>query len=108
MDAKLKAALAVAEKEIRELSTAEETYLHLEASRKIMFAQIFMKCTGKSALEREHKAYASEDWKRFMEGHVVAETLYNRKRRMLELHMKACDMELNSYKIENQAIKRQL
>ena len=87
------------------LREAEETYLTLEANRKPLLAQLTLAAEGKSFTEREAKALASEDWRRFMGGHVHSEVALNHARRKWEMLEKAYLAEYASFKLDDRSLK---
>ena len=88
------------------LKEAEEIFLRLEAERKPLLAQLTLAQEGKSFAEREARALASSDWKRFIAGHVMAETMYNHARRKFEILDKAYLAEHATFKIEDRSIRK--
>ena len=107
MDRLLQERLLKISEHIGVLKAAERTYLELDASKRSMAAQLFLKAKGSSVAEREANAYSSDDWVNFSKGLAEAETVFNYERRNYELKLKAFDAEYLSYKIENSAIMRQ-
>lgn len=108
IDDRLLRRLDIIEKYLATLTDAEETYLELEANRKITWAQLYLKTAGKNVAEREAMVYASDDWRDFMAGHVSAESKFNHAKREYELRLKAYDACHLSVKNELPAIKRQV
>jgi hypothetical protein len=88
------------------LKEAEETYLRLEAERKPMLAQLTLGQEGKSWSEREARALASDDWRRFVGGHVMAETMMNHAKRKYSILEQAYYAEYSTFKIEDRSIKK--
>lgn len=93
-------------KQSDQLKEAEEIYLRLEAERKPMLAQLTINAGGKSFAEREAKALASDDWRKFMAGHVAAESAMNYQRRKYAILEQAYYAEYSTFKIEDRAIKK--
>jgi hypothetical protein len=108
MDARLDERLISIADQIDELREAERAFLNLEAHRKVLAAQLYLKADGKNVAEKEANVYASQDWRDFMKGHVAAETAYNHERRMYELKLKAYDAEHLTLKTETPVIRRQV
>lgn len=106
MDDRLKKRLLKIEEQIDILKGAESLFLQLEAHRKVLFSQLFLKAMGKSVAEKEALAYASDEWIDFSKGHAEAESALNHERRWYELRMKAFDSEYITFKLEAPAIKR--
>lgn len=107
MDDRLYKRLEKIEESIDRLKKVEAEFLYLEAHKKVLFAQLFMKAEGKNNAEKEALAYSSKDWIDFVDGLVKAETNFNHERRMYELRLKAYDAEHLSLKTESPVIKRQ-
>jgi len=108
MDSQLRERLLKLEAQITKLRDAEASYLTLEAHKKVLAAQLFLKASGKNVSEREANVYASKDWIVFSAGHVQAETEYNEQRRRYELLLKAYDAAHLTLKTESAAIQRQV
>lgn len=108
MDDRLYKRLEKIEESIDTLRKVEGEFLYLDAHRKVLFSQLFMKAEGKNNAEKEALAYASKDWRDFIEGLVKAETNFNHERRMYELRLKAYDAEHLTLKTETPVIKRQV
>lgn len=107
MDTRLNERLEKVADQIEILKEAESMFLALEANRKVMFSQIYLKAEGKNVAEKEANTYASDDWISFCSGHVVAESAYNHERRRYELMLKAYDAEHLTLKTETPVIRRQ-
>lgn len=107
MDARLKGRLDKLDEQIDRLRSAEMAYLTLEANRKVLAAQLYLKAEGKNVAEKEASVYASQDWIAFSNGLVQAETTFNHERRRYELQLKAYDAEHLTLKTETPAIRRQ-
>lgn len=107
MDDRLFKRLEKIEQSIDEMREIEKKYLALEASRKPLYSQLFLKADGKNVAEREAEAYNSKDWRYFAAGLVEAESDFNHARRMYELRLKAYDAEHLTLKTETPVIKRQ-
>jgi len=107
MDDRLYKRLEKLEEQIETLRDAEKQFLALDAHKKVLAAQLFLKADGKNVAEREASVYASDDWIVFSKGHVEAESSYNHERRRYELRLKAYDAEHLTLKTEAPAIKRQ-
>lgn len=107
MDQRLQKRLDKIETQIDALRAAEAIFLELEANRKVLFAQLYLKAEGKNVAEKEAMAFSSKDWIDFIRAHTEAEVALNYERRWYELRMKAFDSEYLTYKIEDQAIQRQ-
>lgn len=105
MDKKLQARLTKIAKQIEALKPIEETFLNLEASEKMLFAQLFLTKIG-SIEEKKNLVYDSKEWRDFSKGFVQSRVMLNEARRLLELQDKAYMAEYLEYKIENEAIKR--
>lgn len=105
-EASLRKRLSDIENHLEVLRAAEEKYLFLEAHRKVLSAQLFLKAEGKSVAEREAIAFASDDWINFSKGHAEAEVKFNHERRMHELLMKKYDAAHLSLKTEAPVINR--
>jgi hypothetical protein len=86
---------------------AERIFLQLDAHKKVLAAQMFLKADGKNVAEKEAFVYASQDWLNFINSHVDAESSFNHERRMYELRLKAYDAEHLTLKTEAPVIKRQ-
>jgi hypothetical protein len=106
MDARLNERLEKLADHIDELKDVEGTYLELDAHKKVLFAQLYLKADGKNVAERESQVYASRDWINFANGLVNAETELNHARRRYELKLKAFDAEYLSLKTETPVIRR--
>lgn len=107
MDDRLYKRLEKIEESIESLRDVERRYLGLEAHRKVLYSQLFLKSQGKNVAEKEATAYNSKDWRDFIAGLVEAETDFNLERRMYELRLKAYDAEHLTLKTEVPVIKRQ-
>lgn len=107
MDQRLADKLNSISEQIDVLRPLESAYLELEAHRKVLFAQLFLKTDGKNITERESQVYASADWMNFIAGLTQAETDLNHARRVYELTLKAYDAEHLTLKTEVPAIRRQ-
>lgn len=107
MDSRLQDRLTKLEAQIDKLRVAERDFLSLEAHRKVLAAQLFIRADGKNVAEREANVYASADWTAFAEAHVEAESSFNHERRRYELRLKAYDAEHLTLKTEAPAIRRQ-
>lgn len=107
MDSRLEERLTKVSVQIDKLRETERVFLTLEANRKVMAAQLYLRAEGKSVAEKEANVYASESWTAFIAGHVEAESAYNHERRRYELMLKAYDAEHLTLKTETPAIRRQ-
>lgn len=107
MDQRLYDRLEKIEESIKALETVEHRYLTLEANRKPLYSQLFLRAEGRNVAEKEAQAYDSKDWRAFASALVDTESAYNRERRMYELRLKAYDAEHLTFKNEAPAIKRQ-
>ena len=106
MDTELKDRLQKWHTQIDAVAESSRTYLGLEASEKPLYSQLFLGAQGKSIAEREAHAYASDAWRDFSNGLVVAKTEFNRQMHMLELKKKAFDAAYLTAKLENDGLKR--
>lgn len=88
------------------LKEAEAIFLRLEAERKPLLAQLTLKAEGKSFAEREARALASDDWRRFIGGHVAAEVAFNFERRKFEILEKAYLAEHATFKLDERSIRK--
>lgn len=107
MDDRLFKRLEKIEQSIDEMRDIERRFLELEANKKPLFSQLFLKAEGKNNAEKEAIAYNSVDWRDFVAGLVVAESDFNHARRMYELRLKAYDAEHLTLKTETPVIRRQ-
>lgn len=107
MDDRLFKRLEKIEQSIGEMREVERIFLELEANKKPLFSQLFLKADGKNNAEKEATAYDSRDWRGFIAGLVQAESDFNHARRMYELRLKAYDAEHLTLKTETPVIKRQ-
>jgi hypothetical protein len=107
MDSRLDERLTKLADQIDELREVEKRFLALEAHRKPLYSQLFIKAEGKNVAEREALAYDSQEWRDFAAGLVEAESDYNHERRRHELMLKAYDAEHLTLKTEAPIIKRQ-
>lgn len=108
MDVKLRKRLEKLEEQIDALRAAEKSFLALDAHRKILAAELFLRAEGKSVAEREAVVFSSDDWIAFSNAHVEAESSFNHERRRYELRIKAYDAEHLTLKTETPVIKRQV
>lgn len=106
MDDKLRGRLLKIENQIKTLRNAEEKFLNLDASKKSIYAMLYLNTKGTVA-ERDAIVHNSDAWKEFSSGLVQAEVNFNAEKRKLELQMKAFDAEYLTYKVEAGAINRQ-
>lgn len=88
------------------LKRAEESYLEMEANKKPMLAQLTLTAEGKSFAEREAKALASDDWKRFSMGLVAAESQFNFEKRKFSILENAFFAAHSSYKLDERSIRK--
>lgn len=107
MDDRLYKRLEKIEASIDSLRAVEKLYLMLEANRKPLYSQLFLRAEGKNVAEKEAQAYDSKEWRDFATGLVQAESDFNHERRMYELRLKAYDAEHLTFKNETPAIRRQ-
>ncbi len=107
MDARLDVRLIAIADQIDLLKAAEALFLELEANRKPLYSQLFLRAEGKNVAEKEASAYDSKEWRDFMAAHVQAESDFNHERRRYELKLKAYDGEHLTMKHETPAIRRQ-
>lgn len=107
MDDRLFKRLEKIEESIDKLRQVETEFLQLEAHKKVLYSQLFLKAKGKNVAEKEAEAYDSQDWRDFADGLVRAESAFNYERRMYELRLKAYDAEHLTLKTETPVIKRQ-
>ena len=107
MDARLQKRLEKLEAQIEKLRGAEAEFLALDAHKKVLASQLFIKAKGSSVAEREAIVYASRDWSDFVAAHVEAESNFNNERRRYELQLKAYDAEHLTLKTEVPVIRRQ-
>jgi len=107
MDSRLDERLNALADQIDLLREVETAFLLLEASKKPLYSQLFLKAEGKNVAEKEANAYNSKDWRDFAAGLVEAESAFNHERRRYELKLKAYDAEHLSLKTETPVIKRQ-
>lgn len=107
MDSRLQKRLERLEAQIERLRDAERIFLQLEAHKKVLAAQLFVKAEGKNVAEREAATFSSDDWITFSNAHYEAETDFNYERRRYELQLKAYDAEHLTLKTETPVIKRQ-
>jgi len=108
VDARLSERLEKLADQIDKLKEVESAFLELDAHKKVLFAQLYLKTdsSGKVA-DRESQVYASPDWINFVTGLVAAESDLNHERRMYELKLKAYDAEHLTFKNELPVIRRQ-
>lgn len=106
MDSRLAERLEKIADQLDALREAEHLFLSLEANRKVMWAELFLQTQG-TVVERESKTFASDGWKDFMRGHVIAESAFNHERRLYEMLLKAYDAEHLTLKTETPVIRRQ-
>jgi hypothetical protein len=106
MDEQLEKRLRLWLEQIEVLKGVELECFHLEASEKSFFAELFLQQEGKTASEREHRAFACEDWKGFKRGLAEAKSRMNHERRILELRQKAYEATYLTYKLESDAINK--
>lgn len=107
MDDRLFKRLEKIEQSIELLRQSEKIFLQLEANKKPLFSQLFLKADGKNNAEKEAAAYDSKDWRDYANGLVIAEVDFNYQRRLYELRLKAYDAEHLTLKTETPVIKRQ-
>lgn len=107
MDDRLFKRLEKIEQSIDEMREVEKLFLQLEANKKVLAAQLYLKADGKNVAEKEASVFSSPDWINFVNGLVQAESNFNHARRMYELRLKAYDAEHLTLKTEVPAIKRQ-
>lgn len=107
MDDRLRGRLEKLEEQIDTLKAVEHRFLELDASKKMLAAQLYLKTDGKNVAEREAQVFSSADWKVFITAHVEAESEFNFERRRYELRMKAFDAEYLTLKTDHSAIRRQ-
>lgn len=107
MDRRLEERLEKLADQIEKLRDVERVYLELEANKKPLYSQLFLKSEGKNVAEKEANAYDSRDWRGFILGLVEAESAFNHERRRYELQLKAYDAEHLTLKTETPVIKRQ-
>lgn len=107
MDRRLEERLEKLSDQIDKLRKVEAVFLELEATKKPLYSQLFLKADGKSVADREAFAYSSDDWRDFAAGLVEAESAFNHERRRYELQLKAYDAEHLTLKTETPIIKRQ-
>ncbi len=107
MDTRLEERLNSLADQIERLRLVEAKFLLLDAHRKPMYSQLYLKADGKNVAEKEANAYHSKDWRDFVAGLVNAESDYNNERRRYELQLKAYDAEHLTLKTEAPVIKRQ-
>ena len=105
-EASLRKRLSDIENHLEVLRAAEEKFLFLDAHKKVLSAQLFLKSEGKSVAEREAIAFASYDWIDFSKGLAEAESKFNHERRMHELLLKKYDAAHLSLKMETPVINR--
>lgn len=106
MDARLKERLEKLAKRIEKLKQVEHDALFLEAHKKVLFSQLYLKAIGKNVSEKEANVYASQEWIEFINGYVEAQTAYNEAKRLYELNIQAYFAEQNSMKIDESAIRK--
>lgn len=106
MDSRLKERLNKIGQRIDQLKKVEKEALFLEAHKKVLYSQLFLKAKGKSIAEREANVYASQDWQEFISGLIEAQTNYNEAKRLYELNQNAYLAEHATYKIEASAIQK--
>ena len=107
MDRRLADRLNEIDSQLEKLRQCEMHFLDLEAHRKVLAAQLFIKADGRSVAEREAQVYSSQEWIDFSGGHAQAETEFNHERRRYELLLKAYDAEHLTLKTETPVIRRQ-
>lgn len=107
MDARLEERLSALADQIDKLRLVETEFLLVEANRKPLYSQLFLKAEGKNVAEKEANAYNSKDWRNFAAGLVQVESAFNHERRRYELQLKAYDAEHLTLKTEAPVIKRQ-
>lgn len=107
MDQRLNERLEKLADQIDKLRDAEKVFLELDAHKKVLAAQLYLKAEGKSVAEKEALVYASGDWVNFSIGLVEAESAFNHERRRYELQLKAYDAEHLTLKTEVPVIRRQ-
>lgn len=108
MDSRLQECLNKWHSHLDDLRRAESECLSLEGSEKSIFAELFLNVNGKNIAERESGAYSTEEWKNFKDQLVDAKCRYNHKKRVLELIQKEFDAEYLSFKVEADAIRRNI
>jgi hypothetical protein len=107
MDDRLYVRLEKIEESIETLRKVERAFLMLEANKKVLAAQLYLKAEGKNVAEKEAQAFSTNDWINFSKGLAEAESAFNHERRMYELRLKAYDAEHLTLKTETPAIRRQ-
>lgn len=107
MDDRLYKRLEKIEESIDNLREVEKQFLTLEANKKALYSELFLRAEGKNVAEKEATAYSSKAWRDFSAGLVAAESDFNHERRMYELRLKAYDAEHLTLKTETPVIKRQ-
>lgn len=106
MDSRLKERLEKLATRIEKLKSIEREALFLDAHKKVMFSQLYLKAHGKNVAEKEANVYASQEWIEFINGYVEAQTAYNEAKRLYELNMNAYLAEHATYKVEASAIQK--
>jgi hypothetical protein len=107
VDSRLNERLEKLADQIDLLKEIESTFLELDAHKKVLYSQLFLKTDGKNIAEREAQVYASADWVNYVNGLIQAESALNHERRRYELKLKAYDAEHLTLKTEVPVIRRQ-
>lgn len=88
------------------LSRKERIFLGLDANKKVMAAQLFLKAQGKSVAEKEAVAFSGEDWQNFVKGLAQVESEYLFERRRFDILEKAFQAEYLTMKRESDIIPK--
>lgn len=107
MDSRLGERLQKIAAQIDVLYKAEEDYLTLEAAKEHKLAVIVTASPGTSQAAKDAAAKATTEWLQFRKDLALAEAVFHRERHILELKNNAFQAEYLSFKIEQDAIRKQ-
>ncbi len=88
------------------MKQAEGEYRFKEAERKSFEAGLILSSTGKSHAEKSTQAQADQRWHEFQTDLAQLETEFNFQRRRYDILMNAFYAELNTFKREDELIKK--
>ncbi len=108
MDDSLRDRLIKIDEQTKKLYEVERMFLLLDAHKRVLAAELFIKAEGKNVAEKEALVYSSQDWINFSKGLAEAESSFNYEKRQYELKLKAFDACYLSYKQEGAAIRRSI
>ena len=106
MDLRLQKRLLKWHEALEVLDAAELEFLLLNANEKSLWGELYLQSEGKNVEEKKSYTASLDDWRNFEKGLAISKSRFNSLKRRLELTIKSYEAEYQTYKREDDAIKR--